>query len=511
MSRDMSLGKSADFEWRAPLGAWRWLMLTALGLGAGDCGGDSLGSGGLPTIHFPCDGNAPLEGGLRCDGGFLHRETAGACVSRWSTRESISSYDPSLLGSGCQSDDQCTLSPYGYCVFDETLPTCVYGCRTDDECDSSQLCLCSEGGGICVPALCHTDAECGPENRCVAYEECGDTRFTCESPSDECRADAECPAGESCVGQLGPAGASYRECKEAACVYVGRPFLIAGAPRSALRTQRSDWRSDFDSASAAAHPLAHELRTALAHGWTEQALMEHASVAAFARFALQLMELGAPAELVAGAAAAMQDEVRHAQDCFALARRYADSDVGPGPLSLDGALEESNWAAIVLGTVREGCVGETLAALEAAEALQHCDDAAVRAVLERIVVDETRHAELAWRFVAWALQTASGTPRAAELRSLVHATFAAELATDAAGSISELDREMARHGVLSMPVRQALRARALRDVVAPCAAALLEPSMRGPVARGFTTTVGASSRSPVSPDMISKPAKVSAT
>jgi hypothetical protein len=202
--------------------------------------------------------------------------------------------------------------------------------------------------------------------------------------------------------------------------------------------------------------------------------MEHASVAAFARFALQLMALGAPATLVAGAAAAIGDEVRHAQDCFALARRYADSDVGPGPVSLDGALDESNSTDIVLATVREGCVGETLAALEAAEALQHCEDAVARAVLERIVAEETRHAELAWRFVAWALQTASGTPGAGELRRVVQATFAAELATGAPGSIGEFDREMARHGLLSAPVRQALRARALRDVVAPCAAALLE-------------------------------------
>jgi hypothetical protein len=101
-------------------------------------------------------------------------------------------------------------------------------------------------------------------------------------------------------------------------------------------------------------------------------------------------------------------------------------------------------------------------------------------VLERIVVEETRHAELAWRFVAWALQTASGTPRAAELRSAVRTTFAAELATGAGCSIGELDREMARHGVLSMPVRQALRARALRDVVAPSAAALLAKSASVP-------------------------------
>jgi hypothetical protein len=507
VSRDMSLGDSTAFEWRAPFGAWRWLMLTALGLVVGNCGGeaDAVGSG-IPAIDFPCDGDAPLRGGLRCDGGIIHRETAGACASRWSTRESISSDDAESLGAvygyGCQGDDQCTLTPYGHCVLDSTLPTCVYGCRTDDECDSSQLCLCSDSGGVCVVAQCHTDAECGPQNRCVAYEECGDTRFTCESPSDECRADSECPVGENCVGQVSPSGVSHRACQEAACVFVGRPFLIGGAQRSALRTQRSDWRSDFESAPAAPRPIAPELRSALACAWTQQALMEHASVAAFARFALQLLELGAPAQLVAGAASAMQDEVRHAQDCFALARRYADSDVGPGPLSLEGALEGSNATDVVLGTVREGCIGETLAALEAAEALQHCEDAAARPVLQRIVADETRHAELAWRFVAWALETARGTPRGTELMSLVQATFAAELATGAGCSIGEFDREMARHGVLSAPVRQALRVRALRDVVAPCAAALLESIAGGSVAQVWTTAANSSSRSPVSADPI---------
>lgn len=486
MSRNMSLADSADFEWRASLGAWRWLMLTALGLGAGDCGGeaDSLGSGGIPAIEFPCDENARLEGGLRCDGGVLHRETAGACARRWSTRASHGSASlGSAYGFECENDDHCTLAPYGHCVLDDTLLTCVYGCRTDDECDSSQLCLCGAGGGRCVSALCHTDAECGPENRCVGYEECSDTHFICENPTDECRAASECLAGEDCVGEVSLTGVSSRACKGAACVYVGRPFLIAGAPRSALRSTRGDWRSDVESAPAAAHPLAPGLRNALAAGWTQQALMEHASVAAFARFALQLMGLGAPAELVAGAASAMRDEIRHAQDCFALAQRYGETDVGPGRLSLDGALESGDSTDVVLGTVREGCVGETLAALEAAEALQHCADATVRSVLERIVVDETRHAELAWRFVAWALQTASGTPRGAELCRLVRATFAAELATADGCSVGQFDREMARHGVLSLPVRQRLRARALRDVVAPCAAALLESLAGGVAAR----------------------------
>src|SRR5687767_5511325 len=94
----MSSSQHAEFEWRAPLGAWRWLMLAALGLGAGDCGGEGGSAGSdIPTIDFPCDGGAPLAGGLRCDGGVLHREAAGACASRWSPLESIS-VDSAALG-----------------------------------------------------------------------------------------------------------------------------------------------------------------------------------------------------------------------------------------------------------------------------------------------------------------------------------------------------------------------------------------------------------------------------
>lgn len=500
----MTLGSNAGFEWREPLGAWRWALLAALASGAGACGCNAKAAGSdIPALDLPCDGAQPFEGGLRCDGGVLHREATGACSTRWSPLESISfdgsaSFD-SLGGFGCHGDDQCTAAPDGHCVLDETLPTCHYGCLTDADCGTSQLCLCSDVGGICVTALCHTDAECGRESRCVGYEQCRETWFTCESPSDQCQADADCPGGADCVSDVSTSGASSRVCRGSACVIVGRPFLIGGAPRCAPRAERSDWRSTIQSAPAASRPLAPELRTALARGWTEQALMEHASVAAFARFALQLMALGAPAELVAAAAGAMQDEIRHAQDCFALARRYADGDIGPGPLNLAGAREGCDLAAIVLGAVREGCVGETLAALEAAEALQHCEDAAARPVLERIAFDEARHAELAWRFVAWALQRSRGTPRASELHGCVRAAFDAELvAADAPHPIRERDRELARHGQLSAPVRLALRARALRAVVAPCAAALLDSSAGArDAAQRFTTAVNSSSGSPI--------------
>ena len=45
-----------------------------------------------------------------------------------------------------------------------------------------------------------------------------------------------------------------------------------------------------------------------------------------------------------------------------------------------------------------------MVALEAAEALSHCEDSAAREVLQRISVEEGRHAELARQFVSWALE-----------------------------------------------------------------------------------------------------------
>jgi len=128
----------------------------------------------------------------------------------------------------------------------------------------------------------------------------------------------------------------------------------------------------------------------------------------------------------------------------------------------------------VLGTIAEGCIGETVAAIEAAEALAHCEDEAARATLARIAQDETRHAELAWRFVAWALERGP-----AALREQARAAFA-DAVLDA-GQIeatpvvpSPLDAQLARQGLIASSLRAELRRRVLRDVIEPCARALLK-------------------------------------
>ena len=138
--------------------------------------------------------------------------------------------------------------------------------------------------------------------------------------------------------------------------------------------------------------------------WLQAARMEHASVASFARFTLELVRLGAPAELLADAQRAGLDEVDHAQRCFALASRFAGRRFEPGPMDLASAAELSpDLLAFVDALVREGCVGETLASLDAAARLQAATDPEVREVLQVIVDDEGRHAALAWRTLSWLL------------------------------------------------------------------------------------------------------------
>jgi hypothetical protein len=52
----------------------------------------------------------------------------------------------------------------------------------------------------------------------------------------------------------------------------------------------------------------------------------------------------------------------------------------------------------------EGCFGETGAALDAFESAESAADPVIAAAYGRIAADEQRHAELAFRFVRWALE-----------------------------------------------------------------------------------------------------------
>jgi hypothetical protein len=205
--------------------------------------------------------------------------------------------------------------------------------------------------------------------------------------------------------------------------------------------------------------------------------MEHASIAAFARFVLQLLALGAPPDLVADAQRAMEDETRHARLAFGVASAYAGADIGPGPLAVHGSLEPMDLRSILTTTFLEGCVGETVAALEATEALEHLRDRdpAVAAVLATIAADEARHAALAWRSVAW-MVSAFGQAARDALEDALRGALAEE--TPQSLSVNEEETgdrggALLERGVLAENARAAIRDEALGGVVVPLAKALL--------------------------------------
>src|SRR6185436_5474545 len=114
----------------------------------------------------------------------------------------------------------------------------------------------------------------------------------------------------------------------------------------------ADWHSadlapDCSTLSAAE-------RTELARAWSEIGLMEHASVAAFARFTLQLLSVGAPAALVEQSQQALADELLHTRLCFSLASAYAGEALGPGRLPTEHALDLTALADIAALTLHEG-------------------------------------------------------------------------------------------------------------------------------------------------------------
>lgn len=255
-------------------------------------------------------------------------------------------------------------------------------------------CIAAPGDGTCPPP-----GEVDPDD--VTPLTCGATVVSVDGAGvvvDGC-IDSPEPACEYNITVIPP---------EIPCDY-GRPYVVDGTPRLADTAAGAAWAPSFDGApSVDVAALDPATRRAAGARWLAIGRAEHASVASFARVVLDLLALGAPPTLVRDALAAAQDEIAHAELAFGLAAAFAGAPRSPGPLPAPGP-GAADLAAFAVATAREGCVAETLSALRMAEARDAEADPAVRAVLARIVDDETRHAALAWRTVRWAI-AAGGAP-----------------------------------------------------------------------------------------------------
>jgi hypothetical protein len=336
------------------------------------------------------------------------------------------------------------------CSYDDVAPPATYwGCQGITTGDSLLYCTSMPSGG-CEAA---TDLDASEIYDLVQAECAYGWLMNTSSASVACGPTGEC-SSECCYVVT---GVSY--------TWTGRPFPVAGELRVARPRATGDWGAAVEVRTAG---LERRDRARVAARWARMAMEEHASIASFARFSLQLMAMGAPPELLLATQRATADEVAHARLCFGVASAVAGEAVGVGPMDVGGALDGAlDPAAILAAAIREGCVGETLAAAEAAEAREGTHDGAIRRVLEKIAEDEAGHAALAWRFVRWALDAHP------ELRDVAERAFEAALSPPPLPRAEADAALLARFGVLDARARAASARRVLAEVVGPCAAALL--------------------------------------
>jgi hypothetical protein len=271
---------------------------------------------------------------------------------------------------------------------------------------------------------------------------------------------AECPMGVKIQNELRP----YSQARNDQCCYAsvqkrviirkGRPARVDGDPKFAALAGGDRWHAEL-SVDVSMSP---EIRARLAASWLDAARLEHASIAAFSATSLRLMSFGAPPELIAATHRAALDEIEHARIAFALASAYGGTAISPGAFA-DAAAPAMDLRAFAVETFIDGCIGETAAALEAERAAATCVDPAVAAILRTIATDEARHAELAWQIVAWCVRVDPSI-----LDDIREASDAKPLIDD--------DGDLAPYGVLGSRARRIAYDDVMRDVVAPCVAAL---------------------------------------
>jgi|SRR6187402_596099 len=223
-----------------------------------------------------------------------------------------------------------------------------------------------------------------------------------------------------------------------------------------------------------------DLATQLTRSFLRAAQAEHASIASFAKFSLELLAVGAPPQLLEQAHKAALDEIEHARICFALASHFSGQPFGPGPLPLELTMSSPTLLEVTRDTVRDGCINETLAACEAQAAAERTTVPTIALALTIIAEDETAHAELAWRFVGWALGQAelSGL---SDFHSALDATFrqAVSQARHAPGA-TVFDSFLPDWGRLPSTDRVELRAQVLRDHIEPTWTSLVPPRSAAP-------------------------------
>ncbi|HSQ62104.1 MAG TPA: ferritin-like domain-containing protein [Polyangiaceae bacterium] len=216
------------------------------------------------------------------------------------------------------------------------------------------------------PKACGLVADGSPQPPDTCVSICGDATaqfcyaYASTDPQGQTTYSVSC--GQGCMGRL--------------------PESVRLAPRRAGRTKGKE-RTE---------------RAVVGEHLARAAYLEAASVDAFYILYDELAAHGAPRRLLSAALRAARDEVRHAREAGALAKRYGARPAKPRVRRRP----PRDLATVAVENAIEGCVRETFGALVAMWQAERASDRAVRETMGRIARDEVRHAELGWRVSAWA-------------------------------------------------------------------------------------------------------------
>jgi hypothetical protein len=165
------------------------------------------------------------------------------------------------------------------------------------------------------------------------------------------------------------------------------------------------------------------------------------------------------------------DEIDHARMSFKVASLCAGQPLGPGPLpiSAQSITQSLSLQASAIAAALDGCLNETIAALEAGAAADSTNHEVLKLVLEEIARDEQNHAELAWEYVAWAIATGGRSVRDAIRSAAEEAMNALEAEPAPAPGATP-----SGWGILEPRARHQLRVHSSRSVLRPAFARLVE-------------------------------------
>ncbi|NUP06812.1 MAG: hypothetical protein HOW73_12230 [Polyangiaceae bacterium] len=260
------------------------------------------------------------------------------------------------------------------------------------------------------------------------------------------------------------AAETARECWGSNCHGFGRPLLVGPvAAKPDVRVRATQW-----AISARTCPRTDELsptaRRYLGNVWLERALAEHAAVASFAVFISELLTLGAPPSLLRAARLAGAQESAHAELCFAIASAYAGESWEAAPWDPPRPETPVSPVTFTERLVIEGCFSETIGVAELAARAAHATDRGVQRALRRLTADETGHAALAWRTLAWIIRVHPETRDAAV--SALRRAAETLVVTEGVGARSPA---LEKHGELSRPARARIHRSAFDEIVIPSA------------------------------------------